>query len=124
LESNQRPQSASFETVLARLLAFVNGRIRNGELSERTLARLIGVSQPQLHNVLKGERKLHTTLADALLRHFQISLLDLFTNEELLSRLQPMAVPRAVTGESRQFCFIRKPMARASHNPGSQWEAS
>jgi transcriptional regulator with XRE-family HTH domain len=69
----------------ARLLAFVNARIQNGEFSERALARRMGISQSQLHNVLKGARRLQTSLADAFLIHFEISLLDLLNSEELQS---------------------------------------
>jgi hypothetical protein len=68
---------ANFEALQGLLIRYVSLRIRNGEYTERQLARLIGTSQPQLHNVLKGARPLKQGLADALLRHFQIGLLDL-----------------------------------------------
>jgi hypothetical protein len=29
-------------------------RVMNGEISERRLAQLTGISQPHMHNVLKG----------------------------------------------------------------------
>jgi hypothetical protein len=85
---------------------------------------LIGVSQPQLHNVLKGARKLHLPLADALLDYFQISLFDLFTNEELLSRTQPAAVLRAVNDGPLRLQLIHKPVRRSSENITTQREAS
>ncbi len=66
-----------------RLIAFVNSRIQNGEFSERSLARQLGLSQPQLHNVLKGARKLQIPLADSFLAHFGISVKDLLTEEEI-----------------------------------------
>ena len=47
------------------------------------MARKLGVSQPQLHNVLKGERKLQTGLADQILCALELSALTLFTSEEL-----------------------------------------
>jgi transcriptional regulator with XRE-family HTH domain len=66
-----------------RLIAFVNSRIQNGEFSERSLAKQLGLSQSQLHNVLKGARKLQTSLADSFLAHFGISIKDLLTEEEI-----------------------------------------
>lgn len=72
----------NFELARNRLIRFVSLRIRNGDRTERQLAKLVGVSQPQLHNVLKGVRPLKGELADALLAHFQISLLDLLELEE------------------------------------------
>ena len=51
----------------------MNASIQNGELSERALAKLVGVSQPHLHNVLKGARSLHMPLADALLARYRIT---------------------------------------------------
>lgn len=73
-----------------RLIEFVNTRIRNGDFTERALAKLIGISQPQIHNVLKGARKLRPELADRLIRRFEMSVLDLLEPgeiyEEMLAR--------------------------------------
>ncbi len=56
--------------------------MRRGELSERSLARLVGRSQ-HLHNVLKGSRMLTAELADRLRRSLGIPLVALLTQEEL-----------------------------------------
>ena len=80
-------QTATFGVLQARLLQLLNSRIDNGEFTERGLARLIGVSQPQFHNVLKGKRKLQTKLADRILEKFEISVLDLFHEAELREQL-------------------------------------
>jgi hypothetical protein len=77
--------AVNFEVLEGLLIRFVTFRIRNGDCTERQLARLIGTSQPQLHNVLKGARPLKQGLADALLNHFQISILDLVNSCELCS---------------------------------------
>jgi hypothetical protein len=42
-------------------------RIHSGEITERKLARIIGLSQPQMHNVLKGCRTLKPEIADLLI---------------------------------------------------------
>lgn len=70
-----------FETLQARLLERVNHRVQNGELTERGLARRIGISQPHMHHILKGARGLSVETADRLLRHLSISLLDLLELE-------------------------------------------
>jgi len=77
----------------AKLLAYVRDRIHGGELTERKLARLIGISQPHVHNVLKGVRNLSPEVFDSILRHFQISLLDLASAEELEASLQRRRAP-------------------------------
>ncbi len=59
------------------LLDALRARIRNGELTERGLARLTGVSQPHVHNVLKGTRILSLDLADRILVHLHLSVTDL-----------------------------------------------
>jgi len=64
-----------------RLVATLRTRVRNGELSERRLAHITGVSQPHIHNVLKGVRTLSQTMADRILRRLDLSLLDLIGQE-------------------------------------------
>lgn len=88
MESVLKTEPASFETLLARLISAVNFRIKNGEYTERGLARILGISQPQMHNVLKGARTLHTDLADRLLWKLGISLLQLFAEGELSEELR------------------------------------
>lgn len=62
-------------------------RISNGDFSERGLARMLRVSQPQIHNVLKGARKLTPELADRILLCFGMSSLDLMDSSELKAHL-------------------------------------
>jgi len=73
----------NFQDAQQRLLAYVRDRIHNGELTERRFARMLGVSQPHAHNVLKGVRKLSVEISDSILRVLQISLLDIATIAEL-----------------------------------------
>jgi hypothetical protein len=65
------------------LLQELRQRVRSGAATERGLARLSGISQPHLHNVLKGKRKLSLSKADGVLHHLQIDLLQLIESEEL-----------------------------------------
>lgn len=64
-------------TLFLHLIAHVQGRIRRGEFTERALARRAGISQPHLHNVLKGKREMSPRTADALLRELGIGVVEL-----------------------------------------------
>jgi hypothetical protein len=67
-----------------RFVANLRDRVRSGELTERGLARILGVSQPHIHNVLKGKRVFSQELSDEILLHLHMDLLDLITAEDLL----------------------------------------
>ncbi len=67
----------SFSLLRERIRHSARESVRNGELTERGLARLTGFSQPHMHNVLKGVRILSTELADRLLRVLDLDVHDL-----------------------------------------------
>jgi transcriptional regulator with XRE-family HTH domain len=69
-----------------RMLATIRERVRRGDLTERGLARLSGVSQPHIHNVLKGKRDLSRDTADAILAALGIDLLDLLDPQQSKQR--------------------------------------
>lgn len=71
-----------FGCLQTRLLAHLRDRVRNGEVTERSLARLSGISQPHIHNVLKGARSLSPEMADQLLRSLRLDLRDLLAAGE------------------------------------------
>jgi plasmid maintenance system antidote protein VapI len=83
LESISRKSAPNFHTLRTRLVAAVNARLQNGEFTERGLAKILGASQPHMHNVLKGTRTLQWDLADRLIAQLEMKLLDLWTEEEL-----------------------------------------
>jgi plasmid maintenance system antidote protein VapI len=83
VESTSGSRPVTFSEVKCRLIKMVNARILNGEFTERGLARILGISQPQIHNVLKGARRLSGELADRLLTTLGWTLLDLLGQEEL-----------------------------------------
>ena len=66
-----------FADLQFRLIHRIRSRIRAGEMSERALARRVGLSQSHLNNVLKGARILTAEVADLLLREFGWSVRDL-----------------------------------------------
>ncbi|MGA3039950.1 MAG: helix-turn-helix transcriptional regulator [Bryobacteraceae bacterium] len=96
-----------FRLLQLRLVSHVRARVRNGEISERSLARLAGISQPHIHNVLKGTRALSTNMADQMLRRLRIDLADLLAAAEDSA---PCGVPAsrepAYPGECRAVAML------------------
>lgn len=61
-----------FQTLRKSLILELQRRIQNGEFTERAMARYLGVSQPHVHNVLKGKRALTFELADHIIVRLRI----------------------------------------------------
>src|SRR6476659_3279836 len=102
-----------FDTLRARLIDQLRLRIRNGEITERSLARKTGISQPHLHNLLKGIRALNAGRGDQLLAKLSLSALDLFDVEELRF---------ALTVRSRQSeVFLEVPVLQDRLGLGLPW---
>ena len=66
-----------FRLLQDRLLNEVRARVCNGEITERGLARIAGLSQPHIHNVLKGARALSLPATDRILQRLGMDLADL-----------------------------------------------
>jgi transcriptional regulator with XRE-family HTH domain len=73
----------TFNDLQQTLLAELRSRVRSGEVTERGLARLSGISQPHLHNVLKGKKILSVEKADVMLRRLEIDVLQLIESKDL-----------------------------------------
>ena len=71
-----------FQELERRFIELLRQRIRSGELTERKLARMAGISQPHVHNVLKGKRIFSLSMADSILHVLRLDLLDLIEPEE------------------------------------------
>lgn len=126
MESLRAAEKINFGVLHARLITLVKRRIYNGEYTERGLARVLDVSQSQLHNVLKGARKLQNELADRIMDRLGITAIQLLKVEELKAALamcnEAPAWPRMATAaesagsdETEQPGWIKKPHAVASH---------
>jgi hypothetical protein len=77
----------NFEDLQRRLVEELRWRVNNGEVTERGLARYVGISQPHIHKVLKGSKILSTKYCDRILSALSLSLFDLaepFDAEEWL----------------------------------------
>ena len=73
-----------FQELHRRLVLLLLERVRSGEMTERGLARVTGISQPHIHNVLKGKRLLSKDTADVILLELHLDVLDLVEPRELL----------------------------------------
>lgn len=102
-----------FAELQARLRADLLCRLRNGEWTERGLARYVGVSQPHMHNVLSGVRLLTPDLADSILAHLGLDLLSLLRREELARALQELDLAGGY--------FRAVPLAEGTLGPGAPW---
>lgn len=76
------PPEAGFHQLRVRLIGRLRERVRSGEITERRLAHLTQISQPHLHNVLSGKRRLSFEMADRILRRLDLKLADLMESEE------------------------------------------
>ena len=74
----------NFRELRRRLVAHLRMLVRSGDATERGLARLTGVSQPHMHNVLKGKRLLSVEMADQVVGQLHLDLLDFIEPGELL----------------------------------------
>jgi plasmid maintenance system antidote protein VapI len=83
VESSSTPYRLTFGTLQDGLIRALKVKLNNGEFTERGLARLTGISQPQVHNLLKGARKLSPESADIILEALHLSVLDLLTPADL-----------------------------------------
>jgi transcriptional regulator with XRE-family HTH domain len=87
-----------FETLQGRLLDCIRKRVQNGEVTERRLAGMSGISQPHIHNLLKGARGLSPGIADRILRTLDMSVFDLLAPEEDGQGLGPEMHRKGETG--------------------------
>lgn len=102
----------TFEDLRSRLLQELRGRIRNGEITERRLSRITRISQPHIHNVLKGVRALTPEMGDEILRTLHLSLSDLI----------PTSVPAArEAGESTRSGHHYVDMLKGLIGPNHPW---
>lgn len=76
-----------FRQLHSRLVVTLREKIRSGELTERGTARLTGLSQPHIHNVLKEKRFLSMDAADTILLAVHLDTVDLIPAGDLVAGL-------------------------------------
>lgn len=103
----------NFHDTHERLVDQVRSRLQNGEITERALARHLGLSQPHVNNVLRGRRKFSPEVADLLLKFFHFSLLDLYADVELRTNLHQRLLG---SPGGDMVSVLRYPLG-----PGNEW---
>jgi transcriptional regulator with XRE-family HTH domain len=73
----------NFAELQRRLVAHLREKVRNGDITERRLARITGVSQPHMHNVLCGKRSFSMEMADQVLGALRNDLVDFLEPAEI-----------------------------------------
>jgi transcriptional regulator with XRE-family HTH domain len=102
----------TFRDARHKLLAYVRDEVRNGDLTERSFARLVGISQPHAHNVLKGARTLSPQIFDLILKYLHLSLLDLAPLDEIEAQLTRRRTHEKVA----EIVYLEAPIG-----PGHPW---
>jgi hypothetical protein len=72
-----------FAELQRRLVAYLSEKVRNGEMTERGLARITGVSQPHMHHVLCGKRGFSMEMADRVMKALRKDLLDFLEDTDI-----------------------------------------
>jgi hypothetical protein len=100
-----------FRELQNRLIDIARARVRAGELTERGLARMCGISQPHMHNVLKNIRTPSTGAVDRLMQALDIRISDLLwrvsTEPDAGFRAIPIVRNRIGPGSDAVFTVIR-----------------
>jgi hypothetical protein len=88
------------EDLYDRLVDVARQRIRAGELTERGLSRMCGVSQPHMHNVLKSIRALSPGSAGRLMDALGVSLPELVwrSHDQNISAVRVVPIVRNRVG--------------------------
>src|SRR5689334_18090603 len=81
-----------FSTLQQRLIQRLKNEIHSGNLTERALARRAGLSQPHIHNLLKGIRSPTVESADAMLCAIAAGVSDLLDPAETSATPGPHSV--------------------------------
>jgi hypothetical protein len=111
--SGERKSRLNFDEMQHRLLDRLRERVQNGEITERGVARSAGISQPHIHNVLKGARNFSPELIDLVFKCLDCSVLDLCTASELQDHLERLC---AVSQPTFDLPFISSRVG-----PGLPW---
>jgi plasmid maintenance system antidote protein VapI len=88
MTDRQEQPALSLDALLSRLTSELARLLTSGSTTERKLASQLGISQPHLHNILSGKRKLTSAIADQVFERMSWNLLDLFEARDLALALE------------------------------------
>lgn len=87
--------------------------VKQGTFTERRLGRTAGISQPHVHHILKGVRKLTPAAADSFIRALGLNITELLEDSELRAERSRRA---ELAGETRELMVLASPIG-----PGARW---
>ena len=102
-----KPPALTTTELRKRILSYAAAAIQAGLISEKRLAHLAGYSQPHVHNVIAAIRVGSARLIDAIARALQITLLDLYTLDEINRMVQDSQLSRTTRDEIEQEQLAR-----------------
>ena len=82
MTSPPRGKRSQIENILLLLTQEIAGLMNSGVWTERALAAKLEISQPHLHNVLHGRRKLTLAMGDQVLDQMGWTIADLFNTRD------------------------------------------
>lgn len=90
----------NFSDLQSELVKILRTKIRNGEISERRMAVEVGLSQPHIHNIMKGLRQISPSVADRLMSRYQIRLeTSIHQNNSELNKISHIYLTSSRIGE-------------------------
>ena len=102
-----KPPPLTTAELRKRILSYAAASIQAGLISEQRLAKLAGYSQPHIHNVLAAVRTGRPQLVDAIARALQITVLDLYTLEEIHAMVDDSRLQLATRDEIERDMIAR-----------------
>jgi len=97
--------------ILLKIVEIARHHVRTGRTTERRLAREAGLSQPHLHNLLKGIRRLSPESADQILEALNLRFSDIIWwlpgDPEPGTRVIPMVRDRIGPGSLANLSILR-----------------
>ncbi len=75
------------------LIATARERVQAGELSERQLSKMSGVSQPHIHHILNSQRVPSVDIADRVMKALGLGAMDLLSHDPVHSSTGFRSIP-------------------------------
>ena len=108
----------TFDELTSRLRTYIRQLINRGEFTERSIARVLHISQPHVHNVLKGVRRMNVDLADQIMGKLTITIFDLISDQEIWNSLDEKN-PDWLTQAAKRKPPVKSPQRES--DPRAPW---
>ena len=116
--SPSRLSLVTFDDLAKRLVRDLAKLIHSGAVTERRLAKMVGFSQPHLHNVVNGARRLTPAVADQVMDRLDWTLLDLIESPEARALLDKR---QANLAHGREIPLVHSAVGSGFGLPGQEF---